>query len=83
MSEEVAIIVKADFGVRDSDTAMLWWDAELLNGGAVLHCFWGQDALDRINDAQCYSVSDLNGKPIIVERDGNAAIFVRFWKVKR
>jgi hypothetical protein len=82
MTEKVAIIMDAHVGVRDAGGAMLWWTAEVHDGGHVLQCFYGEDMLQRINEAQCYKVEDLNGKPIIVEVDRNSVKFLRFWTVK-
>lgn len=79
MSEELAIVKGVDFGMRDVDAPCLWFSVEMLHGGS-LQCFFGEDITRLLKEAWCYSIRDLEGRPCVVNCEGNLVKFVKWHK---
>jgi hypothetical protein len=78
-NEQLAIIKDINVGVRDFDYPICWFTVEIING-AALQILSIAEMEKIIKDSQCYTLKDLNGKPCIVEVDGNS---VKFKSIKK
>ena len=74
--EELAVIRGADIGTRDCGRPVLWFETEILNGGALQVMDW-EEAGKLIKAAGVYSVKYLNGCSCVVEIDDGSVRFVR------
>jgi len=79
MTEELAVVRDANVGMRDARSPILWFEVELLSGGALLCFDLETTGAQLIKDAQVYRVSDLNGRSCIVRKEGMTVKFAR-WK---
>jgi len=79
MSEQVAIIKHARFGVGDRGTVVLTFDTYITENLAALQVLNPEEAVKALADANT-DVNGLNGKACYVEVDGNLIKFVRMWK---
>ena len=77
MTEELAIIKHIDIGLRDVGKPVIWFETSGLHGSALQVI---SDIEQFIIDAKCKSLSDLEGKPCVVEEDGMFVRFVRVFK---
>jgi len=78
-NEELAIIKDVGFGLRDGETPILWFEADMKGSGALL-AFWDEDALKFVKDNNVIDIKHLNGKPCIVSVDRGLVKFVRIFK---
>lgn len=83
MSEQMAIIKGAGFGMRDfRGEPGLWFTVHLGESGAALQCFFGDDIAKVIKDHNAHDLHDLNDKPCWVEADANKIKYLRAIKIK-
>ena len=80
MSEQMAIIRKPGFGMRDMNEPGLWFDIYTSDNSAALQVFHGDAALDVIRAYGVYDVKDLEGKPCLVEAAHGMMRYVRAMK---
>ena len=66
-------------GLRDIGRPCLWFAVNTLRGGA-LQVFVGEDMLDFIKNAGAIDIKTLEGKPCVVDVDGD---MIRFIEMKR
>ena len=75
--KELAIIKDINIGMRDYHKPIIWFTTESLSGCALQVI---EDIEDFIRKADCHTLSDLNGKPCIVETTGLSCKFVEVYK---
>lgn len=73
-NEELAIIRNINCGVRDTNKPICWFEVETISGSALQIVSLSQMG-SMIDQAQAYSLQDLNGRGCIVIRDNNTVVF--------
>lgn len=77
--EELGIINNINVGMRDCSYPICFFQVDCL-GGSSLQIISIEEMTKLIQDSYCYKLSDLNGKPCIVETDGWQTKFLRIKK---
>lgn len=75
--KELAIIKDINIGMRDCHKPIIWFTTESLSGSALQVI---EDIAGFIRKANCHELSDLNGKPCVVETEGFSCKFVEVYK---
>jgi hypothetical protein len=76
MSEELGIIRKPGYGMRDANDPILWFEVNTL-GGTSLQVMRQPEADAFIRAAGVYDVRHLEGRPVVIERSGMTMRVVR------
>jgi hypothetical protein len=78
MSEQMAIIRNVGIGARDVGRACLWFDTYITESSAALQIVTWEDAAKIL--AKVYDVKELEGRPCVVDVQGQIIKFVRLWQ---
>lgn len=79
MHEQLAIIRKPGVGARDFPGRWgVWFEIDLLDHSGALICLFGDEADTILKSV--YDIKDLDGKPCVIETDGQRACFKRLHK---
>lgn len=76
-TKELAFIKDINIGMRDYHKPIIWFTTESLSGSALQVI---EDITGFIRKADCHKLSDLNGKPCVVETSGMSCVFVEMYK---
>lgn len=79
--EKMAIIKDVGIGLRDAGVPILWFTVYVSECGAALQIFNWNDAGKLIKEAGVYAVTQLEGKPCLVDEDNQLIKFVRILKI--
>lgn len=81
MSEQLAIIRKPGYGMRDLYQPGLFFDVYLSESSAALQVFSQPEANEVIQDHGVYDVKDLEGRACWVESDNGTIRYLRAAKM--
>jgi hypothetical protein len=76
--EELGIIRRPGYGMRDAPCPVLWFEVHMLYN-VVMHIAVQPEADAFIKEAGIADVKDLDGKGVVVERNGNMARVLRLF----
>lgn len=77
MEEQLGLIKDIKFGVRDTNTACLFFTIEVLGGQTLWLILGAQNICDFITKSQCYELRHLEGKPCVASVGDGQIKFLR------